>query len=152
MVDGDKLELVKQLEKVVKKTKVKIDTIDEQIEKLQRQRAELMEEWEPANRLMQKYKGAQKATATVAQASLSGQGDLSRFSIKKAALAVLAEVNRRMSSREIAEEMERRGKKISGAHGVYIVSMALKQVPDKVRRVKEGRTNYFEFKREGEEK
>ena len=146
MVSSDNRELVIQLEKLEKKEKKELDRLDRQIQELQRQRQEIWERYEPAIRLKERLEGKGKAETKVQRVELQPEEDFNRLSIKEAALRILREANKPMSSGGLVEEMKRRGKEMPSPHSVYMVSLTLKKIPGMVKRMKRGRSNYFVLK------
>ena len=145
MVSGDNRELLMQLEKLEKRDKKELDRLDRGIQELQKERDEVWQRYEPTIRLKQKLEGKSKPV-TPGRVELPLESDFNRLSIKEAALRILREANKPMSSSELVEQIRKRGKDMPSPHSVYMVSLTLKKIPDLVERKRKGKSNYFVWK------
>lgn len=148
MVSGDNKELLTQLEKLEKRDKKELDRLDRQIQKLQKQRDEVWQRYDPTIRLKLKLEGKSKPKIPTEKVVLPLESDLGSLTIKEAALRVLKEANKPVSSADLVEQIRKRGKEMPSQHSVSIVSFTLRKLPDLVQRIKKGGSNYFVLKQQ----
>ncbi len=135
-----------QLEKLEKRDKKELDRIDGKIHELQKERDEVWQRYEPTIMLKQKLAGKSKPDVTGERVELPLESDFNRLTIKEAALRVLREANKPISSADLVEQIRKRGKEMPSQHSVSIISFTLRKLPDLVQRIKKGGSNYFVMK------
>lgn len=143
-------ELKRQLKEFIVQEKKEVDKLGQDLAKLQQKLNERKAKFEPAAKLLEQLVGSAKPEFVLERQSEISREDFANLTIAKAGLTILRWARKRLPSAEIVEEMKRQGKPMGSKHSVYMVSQALKELPEKVRRVKEGGTNYFELIEEAE--
>jgi hypothetical protein len=144
----DHNELASQLKAFIEREKGQVDKLKQDIANLQQKLNERLAKFEPATKLLEQLEGIAKTEPVTRQTSQLPENEFSKLSITKAGIRVLQETKRKLSSAELVNEIKKRGKPMKSPHSVYMVSQALKNASDKVRRIKVSGVNYFELVKE----
>ncbi|MCK4404058.1 MAG: hypothetical protein KAW02_03115 [candidate division Zixibacteria bacterium] len=150
MSDSDHNQLKTQLREFVGKESKEVEQLKKEIHKLEVKLIRRLAKFEPAIRLLEQLEGARKIEAAAEQSASSSKEEFAKLSVRGAGESVLRETRKGFSSRQLVEEIKKRGKPIKSKHSATMVSQALTDVPD-VEKTKEGQVNIFRWKFESVE-